>query len=402
MSQSVNHQETKLIHAAGNGKGDPITGAVNPPIYLSSTFHQKRFDTFGDFDYSRSGNPTRQVVEEKIAELEGGARGLAFASGMAAISSAFFLLSAGDHVVVTKDVYGGTYRFVTEVLNKYEIDYTFVDMTDLDAAAQAIQSNTKVVYMETPSNPCLNITDLSALIRVAHANNCLAFVDNTFMTPLFQNPIALGADLVLHSATKFLSGHSDIIAGLAVTKTTELGEKLAFIQNSFGSILGAQDAYQLIQGIKTLGTRMRQSTKSAEKIANFLETHPIVKDVYYPGLTTHPGHTIHRSQSTGYGAVLSFKLPTKKATKAFVENVQIPVFAVSLGAVESILSYPATMSHAAMPKEERDKRGITDGLLRFSVGLEHVDDLLADFVQALNYAKATLTEQEELIGKAAY
>ncbi|RDW18386.1 cystathionine gamma-synthase [Oceanobacillus arenosus] len=402
MTQSINHLETKLIHAAGNVKGDPVTGAVNTPIYLSSTFHQKSFDTFGDFDYSRSGNPTKQIVEEKIAELEGGARGLAFASGMAAISSAFFLLSAGDHVVVTKDVYGGTYRFVTEVLNKYAIDFTFVDMTDLTETAQAIQSNTKVIYMETPSNPCLNITDISALIRIAHANNCLAFVDNTFMTPLYQNPIALGADLVLHSATKFLSGHSDIIAGLAVTKTKELGEQLAFIQNSFGSILGAQDAYQLIQGIKTLGTRMKQSTKSAEKIANYLEENPIVEAVYYPGLATHPGHTIHRSQSTGDGAVLSLKLPTKEATRIFVENVRIPVFAVSLGAVESILSYPSTMSHAAMPKAEREKRGITDGLLRFSVGLEYVDDLIADFDQALTTVKNSTTNQAELLHNASF
>ncbi|MFZ3578852.1 cystathionine beta-lyase [Virgibacillus sp. DJP39] len=378
--------ETKLIHGSTNEDVEQKTGAINVPIYLSSTFHQEKFDQFGPFDYSRSGNPTRQVLEETIADLEGGVRGLAFASGMAAISSAFMLLSAGDHVLIGRDVYGGTYRFVTEVLKKFKIDHTFVNMTDLDETAQAVQPNTKVVYIETPSNPCLNITDISGVVKIAKDNNCLTFLDNTFMTPLYQKPLELGVDVVLHSATKFLSGHSDIVAGLAVAGNEGLGEKLAFIQNSFGSILGVQDSYQLIQGIKTLGARLKQSSESAEKIALYLDGHPLIERVFYPGLPKHEGHSIHASQAKGSGALLSFRLANKEAAKAFVEQTKLPVFAVSLGGVESILSYPAAMSHAAMPKVEREKRGITDGLLRLSVGLEHVDDLIADLDQALQVA----------------
>lgn len=376
----TNRLETQLIHAAGT---DEKTGAVNVPIYLSSTYHQADFEEFGPFDYSRSGNPTRQKLEETIAKLENGTRGFAFASGMAAISSAFMLLSAGDHVLVSEDVYGGTFRFVTEVLPRFGISYSFVDMTDLSEMAAAFQENSKVVYIETPSNPVMKITDIEIAAKLAKANDCLTFVDNTFMTPLYQNPLDLGADLVLHSATKFLSGHSDIIAGLAVTKDPELGSRLGFIQNTFGSVLGAQDSYTLIQGIKTLGSRLKQSSASARIIADYLHTHPAIEEVYYPGFRFHPGNPIHERQATGAGAVLSFRLADKAAAKTFVESLQIPIFAVSLGAVETILSYPATMSHASMPKEEREKRGITDGVLRLSVGLEHADDLLEDLEQAL-------------------
>lgn len=381
-----NQLETKFIHASRSGNVEQKTGAVNVPIYLSSTFHQESFDEFGPFDYSRSGNPTRQVLEETIAVLEGGTRGFAFSSGIAAISSAFMLLSAGDHVVISRDVYGGTYRFVTEVLTRYKIEHTFVDMTELDEVACAIQPNTKVIYMETPSNPCLNITDIRGVVKIAKAHQCLTFLDNTFMSPLYQNPLNLGVDIVLHSATKFLSGHSDIIAGLAVTKDEQLGEKLYYIQNSFGSILGAQDSYQLIQGIKTLGARLNQSSQSSQKLAAFLNAHSFIKQVYYPGLSSHPGSEIHKRQATGAGAVLSFELAEDVNPKTFVENIRLPVFAVSLGAVETILSYPATMSHAAMPKNERESRGITDGLFRLSVGLEHIDDLIADLDQALQIA----------------
>ncbi|WP_372868509.1 cystathionine beta-lyase [Planomicrobium okeanokoites] len=372
--------ETKFIHSAGV---DAQTGAVNVPIYLSSTFHQQSIDEFGPYDYSRSGNPTRQALEETIAKLENGTRGFAFASGMAAISSAFMLLESGDHVLVSEDVYGGTYRFITEVLGKFGIDHSFVNMTDLDEVARAFRPNTKVIYIETPSNPVMNITDIEIAAKLAKANGCLTFVDNTFMTPLYQNPLDLGADLVLHSATKFLSGHSDIVAGLAVTKDAALGDRLGFIQNSFGSVLGAQDSYLLIQGIKTLGARLKQSSESAQKIAKFLHHHPVVEEVYYPGFSFHSGNPIQQRQASGYGAVLSLRLPDKNAARIFKDALRIPVFAVSLGAVETILSYPATMSHAAMPEDERKKRGITDGLFRFSVGLEHIDDLLEDLEQAL-------------------
>jgi len=387
MSLNNERLQTTLIHASTRGDSERKTGAVNVPIYLSSTFHQESFDEFGPYDYSRSGNPTRDALEKTIASLEGGKRGLAFASGMAAISSAFMLLSSGDHIVVTEDVYGGTFRFVTQVLPKFGIDHTFVNLADLEETARAIRPNTKVIYIETPSNPRLGITDIAAIVELAKTNDCLTFLDNTFMSPLYQRPLDLGVDIVVHSATKFLSGHSDIIAGLAVTKDEELGNRLAFIQNSFGSILGAQDSYSLIQGIKTLGARLTQSSLSAEKIAVYLNEHTLVEEVFYPGLESHPGHAVHAKQSTSPGAVLSFRLSDRATAKAFVENVRIPVFAVSLGGVESILSYPATMSHAAMPKDEREKRGITDGLLRFSVGLEHVEDLIADFEQALLVAR---------------
>ena len=376
--------DTKLVHQSGFIDG--VTGAVNTPIYYSSTFHQSSFDQFGEFDYSRSGNPTRKVLEETLADLEGGSKGFAFSSGMAAISSVFMLLSAGDHVLISQDVYGGTYRIVTEVLTRFQIEHTFVDMTDLDQVARGIKPNTKVLYVETPSNPLLHITDLKGVIKIAKANGCLVFVDNTFMTPFLQRPLELGADIVLHSATKFLSGHSDVVAGLAVVKNDDLATKVGIIQNAFGSILGVQDCWLLLRGMKTLSVRLQQSAKTANQIANFLVKHPLIEEVFYPGLTSHAGYAIHHSQAKGAGAVLSFRLPDRDCTKAFVENVRIPVFAVSLGAVESILSYPATMSHAAMPKAERERRGITDGVLRLSVGLEHVDDLLEDFEQALGKA----------------
>ena len=379
--------ETSLILASTRGDYEQKTGAVNVPIYLSSTFHQESFDSFGPYDYSRSGNPTRDALEKTIAELEGGTRGFAFATGIASITSAFMLLSAGDHIVITEDVYGGTFRFVTEILPRFAIEHTFVDLSNLEEVKNAIKPNTKLIYIETPSNPRLGITDIASIVEIAKTNDCLTFLDNTFMTPLHQRPLELGVDMVLHSATKFLSGHSDIVAGLAVTKDEELGKRLGFIQNSFGAVLGAQDSYTLIQNIKTMGIRFEKSTEAAQKIVDYLVKHPLVEEVFYPGLPTHPGHEIHAKQSTSAGAVLSFRLPNRETAKAFVESMKIPVFAVSLGGVESILSYPTTMSHGSMPKEEREKRGITDGLLRFSVGLEHIDDLLADFEQALKIAQ---------------
>jgi cystathionine beta-lyase len=387
MIYSNEQLETSLITASTRGWSARKIGAVNVPIYLSSTFHQGNFDEFGPYDYSRSGNPTRDALERTIAELEGGTRGLAFASGIAAISSAFMLLSSGDHIVITEDVYGGTFRFVTEVLPRFGIEHTFADFTDVKSVSNAIRSNTKLIYIETPSNPCLGITDIASIVALAKANDCLTLLDNTFMTPLYQRPLNIGVDVVLHSATKFLSGHSDIIAGLAVTKDEELGERLAFIQNSFGAVLGAQDSFSLIQGIKTLGVRLEKSSESAQKIATYLTKHSLVEEVFYPGLSTHLGYEIHVKQAKSAGAVLSFRLPNRAVAKAFVESVKIPVFAVSLGGVESILSHPAQMSHAAMPKKEREKRGITDGLLRFSVGLENVDDLIADFEQAFSIAE---------------
>lgn len=373
--------ETRLLH--NQHKVDPITGAVSVPIQHASTFHQTDFDQFGKYDYGRSLNPTREALEDVIAELEGGTKGFAFSSGMAAISTAFLLLSSGDHIVITEDVYGGTFRMVTEVLSRLGIEHTFVDMTDLDEVKQAIQPNTKAFYVETPSNPLMKVTDIKAISEIAKEIEALTFVDNTFLTPSLQKPLELGADVVLHSATKFLSGHSDVVAGLAVVKDEDLAKRLGFLQNGFGAILGVQDAWLVLRGIKTLHVRLEQSQKSAIKLAAFLEAHPLVEKVHYPGLEHHPQHQLSKNQAAGPGAVLSFELADEDALRSFVSNVKIPVFAVSLGAVESILSYPAKMSHAAMPQEEREKRGITNSLIRLSVGLENSDDLIKDFSEAL-------------------
>ncbi|WP_064093560.1 cystathionine beta-lyase [Rossellomorea aquimaris] len=372
--------QTSIIHSHGiDGK----TGAVSTPVHHTTTFHQQDFDKYGPYDYTRSGNPTRQTLEEIIAELEGGIKGFAFASGMAAISTSFLLLSSGDHVVVSEEVYGGTYRMITEVLTKFGIEYSFVNMQDLNEVACAIKSNTKVIYMETPSNPLLNITDIEGVVKLAKANHCLTFLDNTFMTPLLQRPLCLGVDVVLHSATKFLAGHSDVLAGLAVTGNEEIARKLTFLQNSFGAVLGVQDCWLLLRGLKTLHVRLKESSESAYKIARFLESRNEVEEVFYPGLRSHLGHEIQVRQAEGPGAVLSFRLRSEEDVRQFIKTVKIPVFAVSLGAVESILSYPCRMSHSSMPKKEREKRGITDGLLRLSVGLENTEDLINDIEQGL-------------------
>ncbi|MEJ9230546.1 cystathionine beta-lyase [Peribacillus butanolivorans] len=373
--------ETKLLH--NQHKFDPTTGGVSVPIQHASTFHQTDIDTFGKYDYSRSGNPTREALEDIIAELEDGTRGFAFSSGMAAISTAFLLLSAGDHIVISEDVYGGTFRMVTSVLTRFNIEHTFVDMTDLESVKAAVQPNTRAIYIETPSNPLLKVTDIKAVCDIAKKVGALSFVDNTFLTPALQKPLNLGADVVLHSATKFLSGHSDVVAGLAVVKDPELAERLGSLQNSFGAVLGVQDAWLVMRGLKTLSVRMEHSQKGAEKIADYLKQQPLVKKVYYPGLTDHPQHAIQEGQALGAGAVLSFELESEEIFRSFVNTVELPVFAVSLGAVESILSYPAKMSHAAMPADEREKRGITNSLLRLSVGLENPDDLIKDFDAAL-------------------
>lgn len=383
--------ETTLVTGAVKHDYEAKSGAVNVPIYASSTFDQENFDSFGPYDYSRSGNPTRDALEKLIAQLENGTRGFAFASGIGAISASLLTLNAGDHIVVTNEVYGGTYRFITTLLPKYGIEHTFADFTDLQAVEAAIQENTVVLFAETPANPLLGITDIRGVVAIAKKHGLKTFVDNTFMTPLYQKPLDLGADVVLHSATKFLGGHSEVIAGLAVTKDEELGRAIYAIQNGMGGILGPHDCFSVIQGIKSLAARLDMSSRNALSIATFLQQQEDVVEVLYPGLPTHTGYDVHQAQSTSGGAVLSFKLPNRAFTKVFVESMEIPVFAVSLGGVESILSYPVTMSHAAIPQAEREKRGITDGLLRLSVGLEHIDDLIADISQALAKAKVATT-----------
>ncbi|SEB95734.1 aminotransferase class I/II-fold pyridoxal phosphate-dependent enzyme [Paenibacillus sp. GP183] len=372
---------TRLIHFGA--EIDKATGASSVPLYQASTFHHFSLDNPPEYDYTRSGNPTRQALEDYIAKLEGGARGFAFSSGMAAISSAFMLLSSGDHIICTEDVYGGTYRLLTTILNRMSIETTFVDMTDLDQMKAALKPNTKAVFIETPSNPTLKITDIRAVADWAKEHELLTMLDNTFMTPYHQRPIEYGIDIVLHSATKFLGGHSDLLAGLAVTANESLGRRMKQIQNGLGNVLGVQDSWLLIRGMKTLQARMDVSEKGARRLAQWLSVHSGIDSVYYPGLANHPGREIHEKQSLGYGAVVSFDVGSGERAKQLMAKVKIPLVAVSLGAVESILSYPAMMSHAAMPRDVRLQRGITDGLVRYSVGLEDVEDIIQDLEQAL-------------------
>ncbi|WP_442601580.1 trans-sulfuration enzyme family protein [Paenibacillus sp. KN14-4R] len=372
---------TKLLHY--EGAVDEVTGASSTPIYQASTFHHFDLDQPPKHDYTRSGNPTREAVESYIAALEGGVRGFAFSSGMAAISSAFMMLSAGDHVICTEDVYGGTYRLLSTIMTRMNIETTFVDMTDIEQVRAARRPNTAAVFMETPSNPTLRITDVAAITAWAKEHDLITMLDNSFMTPYHQRPIELGVDVVLHSATKFLSGHSDVLAGLAVVATEELGNRLKAIQNGMGNVLGMQDSWLLMRGMKTLKVRMEASEQSAQKLAHWLANQSSIAAVYYPGLADHPGREVHERQSKGYGAVVSFDVGSGERARKLLGAVHIPLVAVSLGAVESILSYPAMMSHASMPREVRALRGITDGLVRYSVGLEDVEDMIADLEQAL-------------------
>ena len=373
---------TKLIHAGGDR--DPYTGASSIPIYQASTFAQPDPEHPGPYDYARSGNPTREALETSIAALEGGTRGLAFASGMAATSSALLLFKPGDHLVVGNDIYGGTYRILTTLFKRWQLDVTFADSTKPEAVRQAITPATKALFVESPANPLLNITDLRTMAEIARQNNLLAIIDNTFMTPYLQRPLELGFDIVLHSATKFLGGHSDVIAGLAVTRDETLGRQLKTIQNAFGAILGPQDSWLIQRGIRTLAVRMEAQQKSAGELALWLKGHRAVKQVFYPGLPQHPGREIHDRQTSGAGAVLSFELADRAAVLNLLKKTRLALPAVSLGGVESILSYPAMMSHAAMPAPERLSRGITDGLVRLSVGLEDQNDLKADLDSALS------------------
>jgi len=373
---------TKLIH---NGHAcDPATGALSVPICQASTFRQESAEEFGKYDYTRSGNPTREALEDAVAQMENGAHAYAFASGMAAISSALLLFSPGDHIVVCEDVYGGTYRVLTSLFSRLGIASSFVDATDLDALAAAIRPETKALFLETPSNPLMKITDLKGAAELARSRGLLTIVDNTFMTPYLQRPLDLGCDIVLHSGTKFLNGHSDVLCGFAVTKDQTLGKRLRFVQNAFGAVLGPQDSWLVLRGLKTLKVRMEESQKGAGRIAAWLTGQKRVTRVCYPGLADHPGHEVHAAQSAGPGAVLSFTLESYELTRRLLEGSELCAFAVSLGGVETIISYPARMSHAAVPKEEREKKGISDTLVRLSVGLEDPDDLIADLDKALN------------------
>lgn len=374
--------KTRLIH--GGIFGDEATGAVSTPIYQVSTYKQEAVGKFKGYEYSRTGNPTRHALEELIADVEFGHAGFAFGSGMAAISSVMMLFSAGDHVILTDDVYGGTYRVVNKVLNRFGLEFTFVDTGDIEAVKAAVQDNTKAIFIETPTNPLLKVTDIEAVSAFAKSKNLLTIVDNTFMTPYLQNPIKLGADIVLHSATKYIGGHSDVVAGLVVVNTAELAEEMHFVQNSIGAILGPQDSWLLIRGLKTLGIRMEETGGNAQKIAEFLDSHGAVGKVIYPGLPTHSGHELMKKQSTGFGGMISFDVGSREKAGELLAKLKYFTLAESLGAVESLISVPAQMTHASIPAERRAELGIVDGLVRISVGIEDVEDLIEDLTQALN------------------
>lgn len=372
---------TKLIH--GYRAFDETTGASSIPIYQCSTFKQTSIKEGQPYTYSRFGNPTRAALEEAVAAMENGNYAVAFASGMSAISAVLLSFDQGDHLVMCKSIYGGTFQLVNEVMQRFGIEITFVDETDLTAWEEAIRPNTKGLYLETPSNPLLSVTDIVGVVSIAKAHGLVTMIDNTFMTPQFQNPLDLGVDIVIHSATKFINGHSDVVAGLVITDDPVWHEQIFLQQKVLGGILGVEDCWLTMRGLKTMGLRMEQSVRSAEKISQMLDQHPAVKKVNYPGLKSHPGYEIQKQQASSGGAVLSFELADQEAVFAFAEALKIPIAAVSLGGVESILSYPVTMSHACVPKEEREKQGVTDGLLRLSVGIEDTADLLADLTQAL-------------------
>lgn len=376
---------TKLIHAI---PVDELTGAVSVPIYQTSTFVQEAPGVNKGYDYSRTGNPTRNVLENLIAGLEGGSIGAAFSSGLAAIDAVLKLLKSGDEIIAVDDIYGGAFRLFTHVYEKFGISIKYADTTDVVNIVDAISPQTKLIWIETPTNPTLKITDIAAVAKIAKANNCLLCVDNTFASPALQQPLLLGADIVIHSATKYLGGHSDLIAGLVVAKEEELGAKIKFLQNASGGILGPFDSWLVIRGIETLHLRVKQHSANALEVARYLQQHPLVDKVYYPGLSSHKNHHIAAQQSKAFGGVVSFTLvtDTKQAAKAFVTNTRLFKLAESLGGVKSLLCHPAEMTHKSIPDEKRRAAGVADSLVRLSVGLEDVQDLLKDIELALQSA----------------
>ena len=395
------HLSTRSIHV-GNEK-DPLTGAVIPPLYLSSTFAPDGDFSQATYDYSRSGNPTRAGLEATLTSLEEGTGALAFSSGMAAIHCALQLLRTGDHVLAGTDIYGGTYRILHKILNRSGIETTLVPLNDLAAVEAAIRPNTRMIWAENPGNPLLSLVDIEALAELAHGHDALLAVDNTFATPVATHPLTLGADIVMHSATKFLGGHSDLLGGALVVKSAQLYKDLYFIQNATGAVMAPFDAYLCSRGIKTLEVRFREQCKSALWIAQYLVHHPAVRRVHYPGLPSHPQHLLAQRQLRGqYGAVVSFELDADfAAAQHFVTCTNLFQRAVSVGAVESLIEQPASMSHASYDKADRVKAGISDGLIRLSVGLEHVHDLLADLQGAFQVTTPIQSEIERAAAAGA-
>lgn len=365
---------------------EPVTGAVNFPIYQATAFRHPRLGESTGFDYSRTKNPTRQVLEEAAAELESGDAGFACSSGMAALQTVFALFGQGDHLIVSLDLYGGTYRLLEAVLSRFGVSASYVDTNDLEALEQARKPETKAVFIESPTNPMMMITDIAAASGWAGRHGLLTIVDNTLLTPVFQRPIELGADIVVHSATKYLGGHNDVLAGLIVTKGKELSERMAFLHNSIGAVLSPSDSYQLMRGMKTLALRMERHQSNALAAAVFLQSHPAVAEVYYPGLPDHPGHDIQNRQSGGNSGIFSFKLKESRWVEPVLRHIRLIAFAESLGGVESLMTYPAVQTHGDIPSPIREAVGVDDRLLRFSAGIEHPDDLIADLDAALQAA----------------
>lgn len=375
---------TSCVHAGH--EPDEATGAVNVPIYATSTYAYREFGQHTGWEYSRTGNPTRNALEKAVAELEGGTDGIAFASGLAAIDAITDLLEAGDHMVAADNLYGGTYRLLTTITERHGIEVTFVNAARTEDYVQACSKKTRLIFVESPTNPLMQLVDLAAVAEIARQHQALLAVDNTFLTPVLQRPLAIGADLVVHSTTKYLNGHSDGVGGVIVTRDGELGEKLHTVQNNVGAILGPFDAYLVLRGLKTLAVRMAVHESNARSLAGFLLSRRELASVLYPGLANHPQHQLARRQQIGFGGMISFDLHSIEAAEAFCNAVEIFTLAESLGGVESLVCHPATMTHAAVPAEERARIGIGDGVVRLSVGIEHVSDLEADLAQALDAA----------------
>ncbi len=365
---------------------DKTTGAISTPIYQTATFRHPELGQSTGYDYSRTQNPTRKAVEEALATLEEGHTGFAFASGMAAITTLLMLYRPGDHLIITEDCYGGTYRLLGKLFTQFGLSATFVDTSDINQVHQALQPSTKAILLETPTNPLMKIADIRAIAALACEANSQpihVIVDNTFLSPYLQRPLTLGADIVIHSGSKYLSGHNDVICGLVVAKDPALCEQIGFIQNATGAILGPQDSWLLLRGLKTLAVRIRQQEKNALAIAKWLTTHPSVTKVYYPGLADHPGRDIQESQASGYGGMLSFVVDHPRLPAQLLRKVKVLQFAESLGGVESLITFPAAQTHADIPADVRERLGISDCLLRLSVGIEDVEDIIADLAQAL-------------------
>ena len=373
-----------VIH--GGIYGDKTTGAVNVPIYQTSTYEQKGLGENTGWEYSRTGNPTRAALEALIAELENGTAGFAFASGLAAITAVLMLFKSGDRILISSNVYGGTFRVLDKVFKQFGLSYSIEDTTDLETFESKITPDVKAVLIESPANPLLTVTDLAGISAISKKKGILTIVDNTFMTPYLQRPLELGADIVVHSATKYLGGHSDLVAGLAVVKDEKIAERLAFLQNATGGVLGPFDSFLLIRGIKTLAVRMDRHVVNAEKIAVFLQKNEAVKKVYYPALPDAQGYAVNKKQAKNGGAMISFELKENYDIKTFFKSVRLIALAESLGGVESLVCHPATMTHASIPRDTRQKIGITDGLIRLSVGIENAGDLTADLEQAFQKA----------------